>query len=286
MELVFSIVELLLHPLAMLLCTSPNAGPENHISKPRDYWAEASDQLQNIRVDLFRQLGSALGVLPNDPKALQERIAEILTANLKRILDRQWRIKWRARNVPVRRLLDGVIKCLQSLKDVGSTAAGLDPLHPGLPWAVVCVLLPLALNFSNQEEAAKTGLDKMASAVARYSEMERIYLSERETGLTDTMSICVVELYTKILEYQAVAVCFFRKRTLTRFARAIPKLDDFLGLYQEVIAKDNSCKEIAATLDARMQRTHGTQLHKILEGTGQLLGMVQLQIDQNEKITR
>lgn len=71
----------------------------------------------------------------------------------------------------MREILDGVVKALEKFKDVGSAAARLDPVHAGLPMAAVCVLLPPVLNFSNQEDAAKIGFDKIVTIVARYYAM-------------------------------------------------------------------------------------------------------------------
>ena len=62
--------------------------------------------------------------------------------------DKQWRIKVCGRSVEVREKVDKIVKIVLVAKDFISTAASLDPVHVGLPWAGVCILLPVGyVNF-------------------------------------------------------------------------------------------------------------------------------------------
>ena len=54
---------------------------------------------------------------------------------------RQWSIKWKAKSLHVRDQVDRIVKAVQIAQNLGSAAAGLDPIHAGLPWARVCILL-------------------------------------------------------------------------------------------------------------------------------------------------
>ncbi len=72
---------------------------------------------------------------------LQTRMSSILSRNLNEMASRQWAIKWRGKSIMVRDQVDRIFKVVQIAKDFGSAAAGLDPIHAGLPWAGVCVLL-------------------------------------------------------------------------------------------------------------------------------------------------
>lgn len=160
---------------------SQNKVPKHNRPEPtvpevrRNYWAEALDRLRESKPDVYRKLDSAIQDGTSTSGSLQERIGAVLTDHIEVITERQWRIKWGARNVPIRDLLESVTKALDTVKGVGSAAAALDPIHAGLPWAGVCVLLPLVLNFPGQEDAAKTGLDKIANIVTRYTVVEAVY---------------------------------------------------------------------------------------------------------------
>ena len=85
-------------------------------------------------------------MLLKDPESsgkedLQTRVSSILSRNLTKMISRQWSIQWRGQPRQVRDQVDRIVKVVQIAKDLGSAAAGLDPIHAGLPWAGVCILL-------------------------------------------------------------------------------------------------------------------------------------------------
>ena len=85
-------------------------------------------------------------MLLKDPESsvkedLQTKVSSILSRNLNKMTSRQWSIKWKGKPRQVRDQVDRIVKVVQVAKDSGSAAAGLDPIHAGLPWAGVCILL-------------------------------------------------------------------------------------------------------------------------------------------------
>ena len=273
--------------------SSPHSRPDhgNSSSKTgiastkRDYWAEAAEKLQRTKPEVFQKLALAIHENSKTSETLEERIQQVLTESITAITDRQWRIKWGSRlNVSLRGVVDNVVKALIKFKDVGSAAASLDPVHAGLPWAAICVLLPLALNLSSQEQAAKSGLDKVSMILARYSAMEGVYIQQDGVKLTKTLEDLLVELYTKILEYQAVAACFFSKSSLGRYGRAIPKWDDFVGVLKEVQDLDSECVRVMQALEAEINKRSGKMLEGLFKLAEQILEKLQSQTERNEEI--
>ncbi|KAK4691497.1 hypothetical protein P7C71_g5516, partial [Lecanoromycetidae sp. Uapishka_2] len=255
------------------------------ITTKRDFWAEAGKKLGQLKPDVYQKLELAIQEGSNASGTLEERIRLDLSNKIAAITDRQWRIKWGARvNIPMRGLLEGVVKALEKFKDVGSAAASLDPVHAGLPLAAVCVLLPLILNLSSQEEPAKSGLDTISMIVARYAALESVYFQQDSIKLTKNFENTLVDLYAKILEYQAVAACFLGKRTLARYGSAIPKLDDFVGVLKEVQDLDEECIKLIQAIEAEAGRQSGRQLEKLFSLAEKVLAKLQSQCDMNEKI--
>ena len=57
--------------------------------------------------------------------------------------------------VEVREQVDRIVKVVLVAKDFISSAASIDPIHAGLPWAGVCMLLPVRKSkFPNQVHLA------------------------------------------------------------------------------------------------------------------------------------
>ena len=117
--------------------------------------------------------------------------------------DRQWSLpfKVRGRDIKIRTQLDSIWKVLQIFIKAGSSVAASDPIHVGIPWASTTVILRGALNDSAQNAAALEGLALIAPVIARYSEVEMIYLRESDVTLKNDFENCLIELYTSILIY-------------------------------------------------------------------------------------
>ena len=55
--------------------------------------------------------------------------------------------------------------------------------------------------------------------------------------------VILIKLYTKVLEFQAKAACYLSHGTLTRFARNIPKVDDWRTLQSSIVRIETECRE-------------------------------------------
>lgn len=99
----------------------------------------------------------------------------------------------------------------------------------------------------------------------------------------------LVDLYTRILEYQAVAASYLGGHTLERIGRAIPKIDDFSGLVKDVQDKDEECRRIIALFDSKEVEDRHTQGVRVARLTGkaeQLIGNQQNLKGEHEKVQR
>jgi hypothetical protein len=254
-------------------------------ARRRDHWVDAGAKLKNAKPEIYETLLSAIEDGSKDSSTLQERISSVLSHNIATITDRQWRIRWGSRlNVQMRGMLEGVVKALEMFKDVGTAAASLDPVHAGLPMAAVCVLLPLVLNLPDQENAAKIGLDNIATIVARYSAMEQAYTRQGDLSLSKVCEDSIVELYTKILEYQAIAAAFFDKSTTGRYINAVFNPRDFNGVMKEVREWDEECTKCIRALEAEVSEKSGNRLESLLATAEKILEAVQSQNVLNRKI--
>ena len=41
--------------------------------------------------------------------------------------------------------MESIVKIINNFKDAGTSAANADPVHAGLPWAGICLLLSVSL---------------------------------------------------------------------------------------------------------------------------------------------
>lgn len=88
-------------------------------------------------------------VLPNVSDidlALERALA---AANEKRrcCLEKRWRFTFAGREFILKEEADKVVRWLNRFKDVGDIAANADPVHAGLPWAGIRLLLEVRITF-------------------------------------------------------------------------------------------------------------------------------------------
>lgn len=79
----------------------------------------------------------------NSPQR-QKQMADLVERKLAAMRDKEWKISVRGKPVEVRKQVDRVLKTVLAAKDFVSSVASMDQVHAGIPWAGVCMLLPVS----------------------------------------------------------------------------------------------------------------------------------------------
>lgn len=89
------------------------------------------------------QLASSVE-LDKDPLKREKQMSGLVAKKLETMTKEQWRFPLLGRSVNVREQFDRIVKILLVSRNFASAAASIDPVHAGLPWAGVCLLLPVS----------------------------------------------------------------------------------------------------------------------------------------------
>jgi hypothetical protein len=79
-----------------------------------------------------------------DTSKMEKQMSALVDKKLAAINKKQWRVKVCGRSVEVREQVDRIVKVVLVAKNFVSPVASIDPVHAGLPWAGVCMLLPVS----------------------------------------------------------------------------------------------------------------------------------------------
>ena len=84
----------------------------------------------------------------SDPEPLtcmptEKQMLALVTKQLAAMNSRQWRISLGRKSIEIRHEVDRILKIVTVAKEFGTSLASIDPVHAGIPWAGVCVLLPV-----------------------------------------------------------------------------------------------------------------------------------------------
>jgi hypothetical protein len=112
-----------------------------------DLWKEAYEKLKSEEPDLYASLLRIVGIEPKVPQdvSLEQRLQAIKAQKQRLMTDKQWVLYWQQKRKGFKGdSFDKIVKVFQIVKPIGDTAAGLDPVHAGIPWACVSMLLPVS----------------------------------------------------------------------------------------------------------------------------------------------
>lgn len=255
----------------------------------------AAEQLQDDDPKTYEALQELRGNASGHSEALPSEMVDIIQNQKRTMNQRQWALPFRVRGreVIIRDQLDTVLKVLQMFKDFGSVLSNVDPVHIGIPWAGVNVILQGALNDSEQHSAALDGLAQVSPIVARYTEVEVMYIQEKGSRLEKEFEKCIVDLYAEVLKYQVAAACHCKSSTFQRFLRALPKLDDWSGMIGNIKEKDSVCRKMMQIFDTQDQKLVNFRLQSLAERNDEMMksflhtlkGIAEEQRKENTRIT-
>jgi hypothetical protein len=120
-------------------------------------WERAYARLLKEKPEVVEEYEIILGQTTdvNGDLPLNERMTTVVDNRLGVLTSRQWKIRIPFRKdskIPVTVLVEKIVGVVLKFKSFGATLANLDPVHAGIPFAAVCLLLPvssLAISFSS-----------------------------------------------------------------------------------------------------------------------------------------
>ena len=116
-------------------------------------WERAFTQLGDAEPDLIHRFNSILVSEAKGPDEhaghdsptppTQAKMSKLIESKLAAMQDRQWKVSLGKKTIEIRAQVDRILQIVIVAKDLGSSLASMDPIHAGIPWAGVCVILPV-----------------------------------------------------------------------------------------------------------------------------------------------
>ncbi|KAL8823663.1 MAG: hypothetical protein Q9191_005655 [Dirinaria sp. TL-2023a] len=187
-------------------------------------------------------------------------------------IEKRWTFTIKGRTVVMKEKADKVVGWLNRFAAVGDIVANVDPVHVGLPWAGIRLMLEAAVSEANQMTSLLVGCETalyMANRLKAYFE----FLHQLPMTLTRAnFEMAVIELYARILGFLAHAIRIYQTSTSHRALRAFWTDSD-------IVEFEKACNELGAraeieasncdrTLDAQDReyiRKLKQDLQKVLE---------------------
>ena len=252
----------------------PKALAEGPVSAS-DLWGRAYNELRERNIDLVKALEGLFEASSRDRVTLststgsadvvpsQERMAEVVQTQLTAMKQKQWKVQIGNKPIEVREQVDRIVKILIVAKDFVSAAASIDPLHAVLPWAGVCMLLPLMTNDNKQRSVSMDGLEYIAKLIRRYAEIERLFLSQ-PSRLHDDLQEAIIKLYAAVLEFQARAACQFSRKTIHQTLRNMFAADGWQDILITIKDHETTAEIMIRIVDTEDRHKRTERLEKLI----------------------
>ncbi|KAJ9218119.1 hypothetical protein DTO166G4_510 [Paecilomyces variotii] len=191
---------------------------------------------------------------------------------------KKWTFEFNGRTISLGEQAEKVIQWLDKIKAVGDVTVNVDPIHAGLPWAGVRMLLIAVTSESHMMGTLLVGLDKVLYLIDRCKVYELLY--PHNSLIEDSyrnFESALVGLYVVILDFLAVAVQTSKnnaiKRTLTAFwsLDCINKYDTrFQELMTRVEIEAHNCDRLYSRHERLVSQQQTRDLKRILRDIEQL----------------
>jgi hypothetical protein len=151
-------------------------------------------------------------------------------------IDQRWKMTIGTKTIVLRDKADSVISLVNKFKHVGSVAVGADPVHAGLPWAGVCLLLQIAIGQKEQMDALMSGMITALSMQKTADLYVAFYNGQSGGPQADELRRFLLKLYATVLSFLAEALGLWEATGASRFWSALSSdgdLQKFASRYRE-----------------------------------------------------
>ncbi|EMR89727.1 putative vegetative incompatibility protein het-e-1 protein [Botrytis cinerea BcDW1] len=167
-------------------------------------------------------------------------VATLNTAGEKKRLceERRWTFQLGKRTLVLRDEAEKVLRGLRKFKEVGDIIVNVDPLHAGLPWAAIRLLLEVTISDSSQMAVLLAGLEIALSMMNRLKAYMKYLEDLPATKERENFEISLIELYVITLQFLVQAIQIYQEDTPKRIWKAFWQPS-------EVLDFENRCDKIA-----------------------------------------
>lgn len=120
-----------------------------------DLWTRAYERLRTTNPDFLASFEAIIVSDSDESIGLGERLSVVVAQKRDEMVSREWIVKFMNNKLKIREQLQHVAKVAEYARGFGSIIANIDPVHAGLPWAGINLLLTV-FYFSNIRRSGVT----------------------------------------------------------------------------------------------------------------------------------
>ncbi|GAP91555.2 putative ankyrin repeat-containing domain [Rosellinia necatrix] len=243
--------------LSALPAVSPTAEPS---TLGADTWRRAYEIVRAREPELMEDYRRHLASLQANASAHADlstpRSVEcIMEQLLEHREKKQWRVSLLGRDIKIREQVEKLAKFLVWSDSVVKNALSAQP-HAALAWSGVSLLLPLLTSGTTQNEAMLKGFNSITELQMYWRICEEAYLQSEHRKSYRELVRPLSELYARVIEYQARAICHLSSAQLSRAWQNVAGWNDWDAKAQDVDKQSKTCKDYVSHSQAEKITEH------------------------------
>jgi len=177
-----------------------------------------------------------------------------------------WTISFKGHELIVNDVTHKILDGLEKFKTIGDIVVNVDPLHAGLPWAGIRLLLQVGLSDREQMAALLVGLHKVVYVMDRCEIYEILYIRQQtalnttETAALHSLTSSIIDLYELILRFLAKGHRILARNRVSRATQAFFSMGDVENFDTECQKMENRVKTEALICESISSRARATQI--------------------------
>jgi len=187
-------------------------------------------------------------------------------------ISKQWTLKMGSRTISTREKAEKVVELLDKFKRIGDIAAGADPLHFGLPWAGVSLILQVAASEKQQMDAMLSGIATALSMQRTLDVYHAFYNTLPPNPAARILETALVEAYAIMLDFLASSISLLSKGSASRFWAALLGEGELQTFGSTCLAAENRLKAAADNCDRSLDASSRAQTQECRDVLNLVLG--------------
>ncbi|GKU08491.1 hypothetical protein FLAG1_11389 [Fusarium langsethiae] len=193
--------------------------------------------------------------------------------------EKAWKITFRGRRIVLRDVLAKIASWLGSFKTIGDLVSQIDPVHAGIPWSAIKLVLSAITADNEQMGLVIIGMEQVICIIARCSIYHQLYLenvvktTEKQAQATRQLSNAMARLYAKVFSFLASYIRLLDRNGAVRVLKTFfhpsevaEKLNEMGNLETRVTTEANVCQgTMAQSAFQQMDENSQNNLQKLRE---------------------
>ncbi|KAM0168541.1 hypothetical protein ACHAPF_010881 [Botrytis cinerea] len=197
--------------------------PKTSLS-PNSIFDQAVKRLQNRDQDIFKQHSST-----NDINIVLDDVYKLAKEKQRTCENKRWKFSYGKHRVVLRDVAEKVTSRLGRLTQIGDIIANVDPIHVGLPWAGIRLLLQVVTSDSHTMGSLFIGLKVAFDTMDRLKVYMDYWQSLPPSKALENFEKTLINLYVLLLRFLISAIYIYEMPTIKRTWKSFWQNEEILN---------------------------------------------------------